>query len=222
MTDNGFRGDPVLSSAEVVDRIDPRPVLSSEVIHPGYVFDLVSETADLGEAGPVTREFLRHPGAVAVLALDDADQVCVIQQYRHPVGAFDWEIPAGLLDVAGEDPAAAAARELHEEADLRAGRWDVLLDYWTTPGGNDEAIRIYLARDLAVVPEDERHQREAEELGMPTGWISLDDLHAAVLAGQIHNPSTVIGVLAAHASRAAGWSTLRPTDAPWPEHKAYR
>ncbi|AKT51687.1 NUDIX domain-containing protein [Arsenicicoccus sp. oral taxon 190] len=222
MPRNDFRGHPQLARTDVVDRIDPRPVVESHVIHEGYVFDLVSETADLGEAGQVRREFLRHPGAVAVVALDSEDRVVLIQQYRHPVGAFEWEIPAGLLDVAGEDPAVAVARELHEEADLRAERWDVLIDYWTTPGGNDEAIRIYLARDLSLVPEDEWHEREDEERDMPTGWLSLDDARAAVLAGQLHNPSTVVGVLAAHASRADGWASLRPADSPWPEHPAHR
>ncbi|MCG7323244.1 MULTISPECIES: NUDIX domain-containing protein [Arsenicicoccus] len=222
MSDNGFRGTPVVGGDDIADRIEPRPVLESRVLHEGYVFDLVSETADLGEAGEVRREFLRHPGAVAIVALDAEDRVVLIQQYRHPVRALDWEIPAGLLDVEGEDPAVAASRELLEEADLRAERWDVLIDYWTTPGGNDEAIRIYLARDLSDVPEDERHDREGEELGMPTAWVSLDEAHAAVLAGRLHNPSACLGILAAHASRAGGWSSLRPVDSPWPEHPAHR
>ncbi|GMA19034.1 NUDIX hydrolase [Arsenicicoccus piscis] len=218
----GFLGAPVVGVDELVDRIDPRPVLESRTIHEGYVFDLVSETADLGEAGTVRREFLRHPGAVAILALDDEERLVVVQQYRHPVGAFDWEIPAGLLDVAGEPPQLAAARELGEEADLRAEQWDVLVDYWTTPGGNDEAIRVFLARGLSPVPEAERHEREDEELGMPTVWATLDNVQEAVLSGRLHNPSTCIGVLAACAARDRGWATLRPADAPWPEHPRRR
>ena len=191
----------------------------------GMVWDVRRDTVDLGEAGEVSREYVDHPGAVAVLALrevDGRDQVLLIQQYRHPVGAFEWELPAGLLDVAGEPPWLGAARELHEEADLSASRWDVLIDYFGSPGGNSEALRIYLARELADVPGEERFTRESEEHGMPVGWVDLDEAHEAVLRGQLHNSGAVIGILTAHAVRARDWATLQPRDAPWPEHPAYR
>lgn len=206
----------------LADRLDARPVVSSEVIHHGMVWDVVRETVDLGDAGEVTREFVRHPGAVSVVALDDRDRLALVQQYRHPVRALEWEVPAGLLDVDGEDPWVAAARELHEEADLRADEWHVLADYFSSPGGMDEALRVYVARGLSHVPEHERHEREGEELGMPVRWVPLDEAQEAVLAGRIHNPSAVIGILAAHAARERGWGTLRPHDAPWPEHPAHR
>jgi 8-oxo-dGDP phosphatase len=148
--------------------------------------------------------------------------VLFIQQYRHPVGTFEWELPAGLLDVAGEPPWQAAARELNEEVDLEAGRWDVLMDYYSSPGGVSESLRIFLARDLSDVPHGDRFTRESEELGMPTRWVDLDEAHDAVLRGQLHNPAAVIGILTAHAARARDWSTLRPYDASWPEHPAYR
>jgi ADP-ribose pyrophosphatase len=204
------------------DRLDARPVVRSEVLHHGMVWDVVRETVDLGDAGEVTREFVRHPGAVSVVALDDQDRLVLVQQYRHPVRVLEWEVPAGLLDVDGEDPWVAAARELHEEADLRAEEWHVLADYFSSPGGMDEALRVYLARGLSHVPEHERHEREGEELGMPVRWVDLDEARDAVLAGRIHNPSAVIGVLAAHAAREKGWDTLRPHDAPWPEHPSQR
>ena len=191
---------------------------ASAVVYPGMVWDVVSEDVDLGRAGTVTREIIRHPGAVGVLALDDDGRVALVHQYRHPVGMTLWELPAGLLDVDGEPPLQAAQRELAEEADLRAGRWDVLLDWVLSPGGSTEAFRCYLARDLSPVPEAERHQRDGEELDMPTEWFDLDEVHAAVLANRLNSPSLVVGVLAAHASRAQGWATLQPADAPWPEH----
>ncbi|MBO1750192.1 NUDIX hydrolase [Actinotalea sp. BY-33] len=198
------------------DRVAPRPVLRSELLHDGMIWDVVRDTVDLGEAGTVRREYVRHSGAVAVIALDDGDRVLLLQQYRHPVRSELWEPPAGLLDVAGEDPWTAARRELAEETDLTADRWWVLADYLTTPGGNDERIRVYLVRGLRPVPEDERHDREAEERDMVARWFPLDEVVEAVLAGQVRNPSTVVGVLAAAAAKARGWSGLRPADAALP------
>jgi len=202
-------------SQDLRDEVVSRPVSESRTVFEGMVWDVVQERVDLGAAGEVTRQFVRHPGAVAVVALDDDERVCLIQQYRHPVRTLEWEVPAGLLDVEGEPPWVAAARELHEEADLRAGRWDVLADYFSSPGGLDEALRVYLARDCAEVPEVQRHVRDGEEHGMPVRWVPLDEAESAVLAGRLHNPSAVVGVLAACAARRRGWSTLRPVDAPW-------
>ena len=188
----------------------------------GLVWDVVRDTVDLGEAGEVVREYVRHSGAVAVAALDDRGRLCVIQQYRHPVRTFEWEIPAGLLDVHGEPPHVGAARELHEEADLVASTWHVLADYVSSPGGLDEVLRIYLARDLTAVEEPHRHQRDGEELGMPVRWVQLEEVRDAVLAGRVHNATLAIAALAAIAARDLDWAPLRPVDAPWPSHPAYR
>jgi ADP-ribose pyrophosphatase len=198
-----------------VDEIDPRPVVRHELLHAGRVFDLVREDVELGAAGTVTREYLDHPGAVAIVALDDADRVLLLRQYRHPVRAFLWEVPAGLLDVEGEPPRDAAARELAEEADLAAVRWDVLVDFTTTPGASNEALRVFLARDLSPVPHHELHRRTGEEADMEQAWVPLDEAVALVLGGGVHNPSAVVGILAAAASRAGGWASLRPAGAPW-------
>jgi 8-oxo-dGDP phosphatase len=216
---------PVVRGAGLADLLERRPVLSSTVVFEGMIWDVRRDTVDLGAAGEVEREYVDHPGAVSIVALRQVagrDQVLLIQQYRHPVGAFEWELPAGLLDVAGEQPWLGAARELGEEADLRAGRWHVLIDYYGSPGGISEALRIFLARDLVDVHHDERFIREGEENGMPVGWVDLDEAHEAVLAGQLHNPSAVIGILTTHAARARDWATLRPHDAPWPQHPAHR
>lgn len=219
---------PVLSSAELGDELGSRPVTQQEVRYHGLVWDVQRDHVDLGAAGTVKREYLGHPGAVVVLALRPdpgnpaREQLCLVKQYRHPVATTEWELPAGLLDVSGEPPWEAAARELAEEADLEAARWDVLLDFYPSPGAMSEAIRIFLARELSDVPEDRRHDRTGEELGMPGGWIDLDDAHAAVLAGRLNNASAIMGILAAYAARARDWATLRPYDAPWPQHPAYR
>lgn len=210
---------PAPDDRELRDVVAPRPALRHDLLHDGMIWDVVAEQVDLGDGGRVRREFVDHPGAVAVIALDADDRLLLQRQYRHPVGRELWEPPAGLLDVDHEPAQAAAARELAEEADLVADRWDVLVDYFTSPGGSNEAIRMFLARDLREVPVEDRFAREAEELEMEPRWVSIDDAVAAVLAGQVHNPSAVVGILAVRAARAAGWSTLRPVDAPWPERR---
>lgn len=191
-------------------------------MHSGLVWDVVRDTVDLGESGSVRREYVSHPGAVGVLALDEQGRALVVRQYRHPVRYDLWELPAGLLDVPGEPPVGAAQRELAEEADLTATRWDVLVDWFNSPGGMDETIRVFLARDLSPVALHDRFEREHEERDMVVEWVHLDIARDAVLAGRVHNPTAVVGVLAACAARDQGWTTLRPADAPWPEHKAYR
>lgn len=204
------------------DTFADKKVLDRETVYHGMVWDIARDTVDLGDGGVVKREYMQHTGAVGILALDDDGRVLFVEQYRHPVGMLLWELPAGLLDVAGEAPLDAAKRELAEEADLRAVRWDVLIDWFNSPGGTTEALRLYLARDLSAVPAAEQHQREAEELGMTVRWVPLEEARDAVLTGGLHNPGAVVGVLAACEARAQEWRTLRPADAPWPEHPALR
>ncbi|MFF6930131.1 NUDIX domain-containing protein [Streptomyces californicus] len=162
------------------------------------------------------RDYQVHPGSVAVLALDDEDRVLVLRQYRHPVRHRLWEIPAGLLDIPGENPLHAAQRELYEEAHVKAEDWRVLTDVYTTPGGCDEAVRIFLARDLSEA-EGERYAVAEEEADMEQARVSLDELVRSVIAGDLHNNCLVVGVLALTAVRAGdGVDSLRPAEAPWP------
>ncbi|WP_323132526.1 NUDIX hydrolase [Kineococcus indalonis] len=212
---------PVVDGGRVADARVQRALRSSEVAFAGRVWDVVREEVELpgadGEVSTVTRDVQRHPGAVTVLALDGDENVLLLKQYRHPVRRELWELPAGLLDVQGEAPLRAAQRELAEEADLVAADWAVVVDWFNSPGGSSEANRIYLARGLSAVPAAERHDREDEERDMVPVRLPLQEAVRAVLEGRLHNPGTVIGVLAVHAARAAGWSTLRPADEPWPE-----
>lgn len=205
-----------IADKAIADEAVERPVLESRTVYHGLVWDVQRDRVDLGPGGIVDRDLIRHPGAVAVVALDEADRIALVQQYRHPVRVLEWEVPAGLLDIAGEDPLRTAARELAEEADLQATDWAVLTDYFTSPGYTSEAIRIYLARGISDLPAAARHTREGEEWGMPLRWLPLDAVLDAVLAGRIHNPHTVIAILATHAARARDWRDLRPADSPWP------
>ncbi|MFK8907742.1 NUDIX domain-containing protein [Streptomyces sp. YS-3] len=162
------------------------------------------------------RDYQVHPGSVAVLALDEAGRVLVLRQYRHPVRHKLWEIPAGLLDVPGENPLHAAQRELYEEAHVKAEDWRVLADVYPTPGGCDEAVRIFLARDLSEA-EGERFEVSEEEADMELARVPVDELVRGALAGELHNNCLVVGALAVMAAQAGpGLESLRPAEAPWP------
>lgn len=207
---------PLVDGAELSDAPAQRRLAGSEVVFAGHVWDVVSETVELTDGSPVVRDVQRHPGAVTILALDDDENVLFIKQYRHPVRRELWELPAGLLDVAGEAPLLAAQRELAEEADLVASDWAVLVDWFNSPGGSSEANRVYLARGLSAVAPADRHVREDEEKDLVPVRVPLAQAVDAVLSGRFANPGSVIGVLALQAARASGLGALRPADAPWP------
>lgn len=198
--------------SELVDEPSAVTVLSSKVEFHGYVWDVRRDHFEYGSS-TIAREYVDHTGAVAVLALDEDDRAMLIRQYRHPIARRDWEIPAGLLDIDGEDPLLAAQRELAEEADLRASEWSLLSDIFTSPGGSSEAIRIYLARGLTVTEAFDRTEEEAE---LETRWVRLDDVVDAVLDRRLGNSILSIAVLAAHVSRQRGWSSLGDANAEWP------
>jgi len=180
------------------------------------VIDVRSDVVVLPDGGTATRDVVVHPGAVGIIALDDSDRVLLVQQYRHTVRQLLWEPPAGLLDEPGENPLTAARRELFEEAHHYAERWDVLVDAFTSPGMTDEAVRIYLARDVRAA-DGPRYDATDEERDMPVQWVPLDAAVSAVLGGRLHNPMAVMGLLAAAHARDADFTGLRPADAPWPQ-----
>lgn len=169
-------------------------VVASELVYEGRVWDVRSDTFRYGD-GQIVRQYVDHPGAVAIVAVDDDERVALIQQYRHPIRHRDWEIPAGLLDIPGEPPVETARRELAEEVDLVAGWIEPLLSIFTTPGGNDEVVHIFLARDLSPAPH--AHDREHEEADIRVEWVALSDAVDAVLAGRMRNGILASGVLAA-------------------------
>jgi len=161
------------------------------------------------------RDVVLHPGAVAVLAVDDADRILMIRQYRHPVQRLLWEIPAGLRDVPGEEPWVTAPRELMEEAGYRAKDWRILADYYSSPGYSTERLRVFLARDLEPVPPAERHfVPRDEEAYLLVDWLPLDEAVRKVFAGELHNGPAALGIMAGYAARSEGYDRLRPADAP--------
>jgi ADP-ribose pyrophosphatase len=207
----------ILARDELADVPLAWPVVSSTVLARGKITSYVQDQVRTPDGQLIEREYLKHPGAVGVIALDDHDRVALVRQYRHPVRHRLIEPPAGLLDVGGEDYLQAIERELAEEVGLAARRWAVLVDLFTTPGILGESLRIYLARDLVAVDGPDDFTREGEEAHMDTVWATLDDLVEAVLDGRLHNPTMVSGVLATWAARQRdGFTSLRPADAAWP------
>jgi ADP-ribose pyrophosphatase len=202
----------------LTDDVFTPPVVSSELVFEGRVWDVRREEFTYN-GQPIVRDFVDHTGAVAILALDERDRILLIKQYRHPIRRRDWEIPAGLLDMGGEAPLAAARRELAEEADLEAEDWSILTEFYTSPGGSNEALRIYLARGMRPTPTP--FTRSDEEADIEVRWVPLDEVVDAVLARRVQNPSLVIGALAARAARDEGWTTLGVADSPWDRHPKF-
>lgn len=157
------------------------------------------------------REVLEHYGAVAVVAMNENNDIAMVYQYRHTYGRRIWELPAGLLDAAGEPPHLTAGRELEEEVGLHARTWQVLLDVNTAPGYSDESVRIYLATGLTDIGRPEAHDEEAD---MAMQWFSLDEAVDKALNGEIVNSIAIAGIFAAHAI-TSGIAQPRPLDAPW-------
>ena len=176
----------------------------------GAIFTVFTDEVTMSSGKTAKRDVVRNKGAVAVVALDDVDRVVLIRQYRHAVGQRLWELPAGLRDQVGEEPVAGAARELAEEADITAARYDMLIDMYNSPGFSDETIRIFLARELTPVPEAERYERTDEEADIEIAWFDLDEAVAMVFRGEITNAAAVGGLLAVARARDEGWATLRP------------
>jgi 8-oxo-dGTP pyrophosphatase MutT (NUDIX family) len=189
-------------------------VKASETVFDGAIIKVRRDLVSMPGGGAAMRDVVGHPGAVGVVAYDERGRLLLLLQYRHPVGQRLWELPAGLLDVAGEPASVAAKRELAEEAGIVAQRWDTLVDTYSSPGMSDEAIRIFLARGISEVAE--RYQGVDEEADLELEWVPLDDAVLRVLQGDITNALTVAGILAAAQARGSDFVGLRAADAPWP------
>jgi ADP-ribose pyrophosphatase len=193
--------------------LDSYEVVGSTPKFTGKIISVRVDDVRMSDGEVVQREVVAHPGAVAIVALDDQGKVVLVNQYRPAVGARLDELPAGLLDVEGESALTAAKRELSEETGLTADQWDVLVDLHSSPGFTTEAVRIFLARGLSDGDED--FAAEHEELTMTSYREPLSEAVRRVLGGGITNSSAVAGILAAVHGRATGWRDLRPADARW-------
>ena len=168
-------------------------VSKRDAVFKGKIWDIVSETFQYNGT-PLVREFVAHPGAVAVIAQNENDEVLLIKQYRHPVREYLWEIPAGLLDVPGESRLEAAKRELLEETGYIADHWEELISFHTTPGGNDETITVFVAKQVRHQGHD--LELEGEETDLELRWVPLADAVQSVLNSEMRSPSAGYGLMA--------------------------
>lgn len=186
-------------------------LLGSETLYEGRVISLRRDTVAMPGGGDSVREVVTHPGAVAVVAIDDEHRVVLLRQYRHPVGGYLWELPAGLRDSDGEPPLETAKRELAEEVQLAAARWSLLTTNLSSPGFCDEQVQIYLAEELSDADRPDGFTVEHEELDLTVERVPLADAVQRVFDGGIRNASAVIGILAAAQARTSS-PRLRPVD----------
>lgn len=202
------------TSEQVADVPAVWPVESSQERYRGPVFGLATDRVEMPD-GPdggtvvAARDYLVHPGAAAVLALDEQGRVLLQRQYRHAVRHKLWELPAGMLDVQGEPPVATARRELVEEAGLRARIWHELPSILPSPGVTDEVVHLFLARGLSEVPEEEnRFVRRHEEADLVAARVPLEEAVGLVLQGRVRNGITMVGILAARTAAQDGFADL--------------
>jgi ADP-ribose pyrophosphatase len=179
----------------VLPELDPRDaeisekVLSEDTAWRGRIFDINRLTVELPDGRTATRDVLRHPGAVGIVALTGDGRICLVRQYRTSLGRVTVEIPAGKLDV-GEDPLECARRELLEETGMKAERMAFLSTIATGVGFCDELIHLYMATNLSFAASDP----DADEF-INVDLVPLNELIDAVLDGRIEDAKTVVGAL---------------------------
>lgn len=204
---------PAAPGPELRDVAERWPVLRHRQAR-GVFVTLRTDQVRMPDGEVAARDVVEHPGAVAVVALDDAGQVLLIRQYRHPAGRLLWEVPAGLRDVPGEPLRSTAERELLEETGYAARTWHVLADCFTSPGIITERVRVFLARDIAEAAcQDQIPPRRHEEAYLLPAWVPLEQAVSLLLAGQLHNGVTAVGILAAYAAQQGGFAELREAGA---------
>ena len=166
--------------------------LQRDVLYHGRVFDLIVDQVEYPSGNKSVREIAHHPGGAVVVPVLDDGRVVLVRQLRYPLGKRILELPAGKLSP-GEDPMAAAGRELEEETGWVAGKLEKLTSIYTTPGFCDEELHIYLATDLKETSTG--HKREEGEFSMTVEMVSLQEAVGMIEQGELQDSKTIIGLL---------------------------
>jgi 8-oxo-dGTP pyrophosphatase MutT (NUDIX family) len=167
--------------------------LREREIHDGFLITVVEGEFETPDGETITRDIVRHPGAVSVVPLD-GDEFVLVRQFRAPAEKDLLEIPAGKRDVPDEPPETTAVRELAEEVGFTANELVPLASFYNSVGFSDEYSFVFLATDLHPVPLD---RQGAEEAHMTIERLPIDEAAGAVADGRIEDAKTVIGILAA-------------------------
>jgi 8-oxo-dGDP phosphatase len=199
--------------SDIEDAAGRWPVVSTDEQLRNWLISVRTDKVQMPDNHYAERTVVTHLGAVAVVALDDAQRVLMIRQYRHPVGYQLWEIPAGLRDTDGESLLGTAQRELFEETGYRAREWHTLIDYFSSPGYSTERLRIFLARGVEPADDDHYHRKDEEKF-IVADWVPLHEAVRLALAGKLHSGPAIAGVLAGYAASSERFSGLRPASAP--------
>jgi ADP-ribose pyrophosphatase len=174
-------------------------LVSSEVLRKSRILEFRIDTIETADGRRSTRDIAAHPGAVAMIAIDDQDRVLMVRQWRHATGGPLLEIPAGTLDRHAdgtlEDHAVAAARELEEETGARAATWRHLGSFYTAPGFTSELMHLYLATGLTTAHADGLHPDEDEHLELTP--VPFADALEMAMRGEIHDAKSMVGLLMA-------------------------
>jgi ADP-ribose pyrophosphatase len=181
-------------------------VVKSQVVHRGRYLEFRVDTIARADGSTGTRDVAGHPGAIAVLALDDDGRLLFVRQWRSPAGRAILEIPAGTLDVhdgVTEDPEIASRRELEEETGHRATTWRKLSAFWTAPGFTSELMHLYLATGILGADGDERLTPDEDER-LELYHLTIDEALERIATGEICDAKTMLGVLWVDRLRQAG------------------
>ena len=169
-----------------------------KVIHRGRVFDFTIETITLENGETVDLEVIRHPGAAAVVAMPDPSSLLLLRQYRHAVGGYILEVPAGTVD-AGETPDRCARRELIEETGYAGHTWEAIGEITPVPGYSDERIHLYLATDLTPA----RQRLDRDEL-IQVQTVSMEEAEEMIRNGEIQDAKTIAALTMTRGRLKAG------------------
>jgi ADP-ribose pyrophosphatase len=172
-----------------------RPIVPQEIrrIFQGRIFAVNVESITLPRGGRLDAEIVRHPGSAVLIPITDAGTIILVRQYRHAIGRFVWELPAGSLK-AGEDPGAAAARECHEEIGLVPSAMEHLGGFFPTPGYCDEEMHFFLASGLRGPTESDPTVGQDEDEDIESKAFSVDEIRTMIATGAIVDLKTVVGI----------------------------
>jgi ADP-ribose pyrophosphatase len=196
--DGGSDQEPPFHAGPPDDELVER-VVDSRVLHQGRYLTFRVDTIERADGSRSERDIAGHPGAVAVVAIDDEDRVLLVRQWRTHANAVLLEIPAGTLDrdrASGtiEDPELASRRELEEETGYRARSWEHLAEFWTAPGFATEKMHLYLATDLEAADPDERLGPDEDE-HLRLERRPFDEALGAIDRGEIRDAKSIAGLL---------------------------